>query len=699
MNQNYKLLIQKLKRLHWLFLLLAFAYTLAGQMYIFVLMDKQDEYAYYLNLAGRQRMLSQQIQSYADIATFRPLSQVEVQQLSEAQVAFDSALNILIQPTAMALFDRNFKPIAEHLYFANNSGISAQVHRYFVAIEEAKQPSFSPNISNIKQIQIELLEQLEQAVSLIEQQAQSRAAEIKLTLLLYLLGFFICLWVFIRKGIKPLEKSVQLALHGGFLNSETNHKTLQKVEYANRLKSELLIRATHALRGGLNGVDGMLSLIQQQPNEAQSLVKKAKTSSKHMLSIIDTLSNYAELTRNKTKVQHSLLSLNEFFAELHHNYQQLARDKDIELTLSIAPSVPTQIYLDEKILKNVFDPLIANAVNYTEIGHVQIHLGYAEEDNELVAQIHDTGIGISEEQLKLIKQHNIVEKGFNAADNSIGVGLLIVNRAIELLEAHLEISSRVGQGTSVHLTIPLADNKPIYMPSNSQIQLVDKMSYAAISEDPLFIHYYQSVFRSLHADLVVFTSVQQYAEADNYSVLLLDLATTQIDDELDKIKAQKLLFSGQLQQHKYPNLPRYLDTERLLQHLLEKMPVNNIRSAWPGKRVLVAEDNEINQEVITSMLENYQLDVQIAANGLVASDTAFKMNFDLILMDIQMPILDGIEATRKIRESGSQVPIVALTAHTYRTDEKLCFDVGMNGFLAKPIQAEKLSKVLARFFN
>ncbi|WP_016955263.1 hybrid sensor histidine kinase/response regulator [Catenovulum agarivorans] len=509
----------------------------------------------------------------------------------------------------------------------------------------------------------------------------------------------LCLWLCIRKGIKPLEKRVQLALHGGYLNSETNNKALQKIEYANRLKSELLIRATQALRGGLNGVDGMLALIERQPNEAKMLVQKAKTSSSHMLTIIDGISNYAELTHSKVKVELAPLLLNEFLSELHNNYRQVAEAKDIQFNLSIAPAVPTKLYTDEKVLRNIFEPLIANAVNYTEVGSVQLHLGYVEEDNELVAQIHDSGIGISEAQLKAIKQHNIVKKGFKAADNSIGIGLLIVNRAVELLNAHIEISSRLGQGTNVHITIPLAQRCPDYLPSASQIQMVGKMSYAVISQDPLFIHYYQSVFSCLHANLASYANAAELSLQDNYSVVLVDSSNFDADAQLSQVKGQKIQFNAGLYQAKFPYLPRFVNVEQLLQHLVEKMPIATIRNTWPGKRVLVAEDNEINQEVITSMLENYNLDVQVAANGLVATDTAFKMNFDLIFMDIQMPILDGIEATRKIRESGSQVPIVALTAHTYRTDEKLCFDVGMNGFISKPIQPDKLAKVLARFFN
>ncbi|EWH08448.1 two-component hybrid sensor and regulator [Catenovulum agarivorans DS-2] len=699
MAPNYKKLTHKLKRLHWSFLLLAFIYTLLGQAYIFILMDKQDEYAYYLNLAGRQRMLSQQIQLQAEKAIYKQTSTKELQSLADSQVAFDAALNILIQPNALSLFDSQYFPIVERLYFGEINGINAQVHRYFLAIEAIESPEVKVSIDELQLLHTALLKNLELAVSLVEQQAQTRASDIKLSILLYLLGFFLLLWLSIRKGIQPMEKSIQLALHGGFLNNETNHKNLQKVEYANRLKSELLARATHALRVGLNGVDGMLSLIERQPSDVKPLLKKAKVSSSHMLSIIDSLSNYAELTRQKAHIHPTTVHLNEFFADLCRNYQALASAKDIQFNIDIAPTVPICIAIDEKMLRNVFEPLIANAVRYTEVGNVQLHLGYVDEDNELVAQIHDSGIGISEEQLKSIKQNNIVEKGFNASDNSIGIGLLIVNRAIELMNAHIEITSRLGQGTNVYITLPLVDKPKAYLPSSSQTQMIGKMSYAMISRDPLFIHYYQSVFNSLHSDIAVFTSLSDYTTQDSYSVVLVDLAAVETDAKLEQMRGQYLCFNAALDQPKYPNLARFTDTEQLLQHIVEQMPIASIRTSWPGKRVLVAEDNEINQEVISSLLEGFQLDVQVASNGLTAADTVFKMNFDLILMDIQMPILDGIEATRKIRETGSQVPIVALTAHTYRTDEKLCFDVGMNGFVSKPIQPDKLVKVLSRFLS
>ncbi len=138
-------------------------------MYIFVLMDKQDEYAYYLNLAGRQRMLSQQIQSYALQSSFQTLAQADLQALSEVQTAFDAALNILIQPNSFNLFDRHYAPIVEKLYFDSRSGISALVHRYFSLLEKVKNAESKVDFLQLKQVHSELLTNLELAVSLIEQ--------------------------------------------------------------------------------------------------------------------------------------------------------------------------------------------------------------------------------------------------------------------------------------------------------------------------------------------------------------------------------------------------------------------------------------------------------------------------------------------------------------------------------------------------
>ncbi|MER2494126.1 response regulator [Catenovulum sediminis] len=681
-----------------LLLLVAFTIT-ACNFYLFYALDQQDEYAYYINLAGKQRMLSQRIELH-----YLRLQQqnnhflvVDIQKLQSLLLQLHAAHELLIQQSVMDLLSDPYQAKLNHLYTDKSNGINKLLLDYTESIfpAEGQLGQISAKQDALNQ---GLLNAFDQVVDLYQHQAQKNISHIKLAVTIFIFSFLLLLYLCYRYFFFPLSRQATSALHKEMQALQTVTRERDVCTAENLSKSALLFRISHALRGSLNGVLGMLHLYRQQPSNRELLVK-AQQSALNMLDILNTVTDYAELEQDQGNLRMSRFCLSELLAHIRDEFNSLASKKGIEFELTISPSVPYEIEADQNVLLRILRQLLNNAVQYTECGEVALFVNLGE-SNELSLHIHDTGVGITDSELQRLKSGGVnrLQKRQQNQKNT-GIGLTIVHRLVSLLGGKIEINSVLGQGTDVYLQLPYSTVQSNLKLSAKDCSQLRAGNYFLLSRDPALVHFYQSVLQGFKCPMRQLDPLN-IDEIENNSNVILDLRYA------DLVNPENNAIVPLIKVHTDFNLPpkkgiiaRFPNAIQLLQAILEQQPTAVSNQKWPGKKVLVAEDNAVNQEVIVNLLQQNELDVTIASNGLLAAEIAIKHSFDIILMDIQMPVLDGVECTRKLRESGINTPIIALTAHSFRADEKLCFEVGMDGFLSKPLDPEKLNRMLSRFLS
>jgi len=510
-------------------------------------------------------------------------------------------------------------------------------------------------------------------------------------------------------------------------------KARRTAEIANRTKSEFLANMSHEIRTPLNSITGFIELLMRTElnDQQKEFIEIIKRSASNLLEIINDILDFS-------KIESKRLVINPLTFDLYGEVESLCRlfnvkalDKGITFLTFIDPAIPLLIKQDSLRIKQILSNLISNAIKFTPEGGtviVEAKIFRKKESRCMINfSVSDTGIGIPERKQKMIFEP------FTQADGSVtrkyggtGLGLAISANLAKLLGSEILLESKTGIGSKFYFTLEAEIIQDECKADRVKGLSLKAVIVSSVPDDMNFINiqYYLSSF---NVDISFFSSIESalkndfdlcfilysktiYSELQSLRRLPLDkskfiLVITGSGYEVDENILN--LFSYRIIQPVFPD-----DILKLLQdisglNMAERSLIHDennqrYRKKFHG-RVLVGEDNKINQKLIMLLLRDYGLEVDIAGNGIDVFEKFQRNKYDLVFMDIQMPVVDGIETAKMIREYESDkdksVPIVALTAKTMSWEQDILAESGMDAYIIKPIEMNRLEEILERYLT
>lgn len=507
----------------------------------------------------------------------------------------------------------------------------------------------------------------------------------------------------------------------------------KEIKEPSRAKDLFLANMSHEIRTPLNGIIGFTKELQETKlSENQTeIVGIIEESSENLLHIVNDILDFSKIKAGKIELEHVLFDPIEKFETSIDTYVAKAREKEIELKVCIDPNIPTQVLGDPTKIVQVLTNLISNAIKFTpRKGMIEINISQTTSPKELTEQtqlefsVKDSGIGVtSQEKSKIFDAFSQADASTSRKYGGTGLGLSISSQFIKHMGGELNVESQVGEGANFYFTLNLnlpqklvartkQDLKAYtvgYIPPNNNSSIDKNLKTYVEYQRATFLTYTQrELLNLMEKDLpdllfIDYKCFEQEGELEYFFDLPIKIVLIAADNrekELVKIKEKldKIL-------HKPVNFTRTLKAlEVLITNKKVSLPLKKATTKFENTHALIAEDNQINQKLIQSVLNRLGLKVTLVSNGQEALDLRKKNNYDIIFMDIQMPIMGGIEATKEIlsfekKAQQKHIPIVALTANALEGDKEKYLGAGMDAYLAKPMNVDELKKVLANFIE